>query len=302
VKNLPNGEIELSVDDSHWLEVQSGRVHYRIAGIPSEDFPDLPSSEDVEFFTIEAPVLSRLIEQSHFAISPDEARPHLNGALFEGEGKTLRMVATDGHRLCRAEHNVEQGKGLFGFSMLLPLKAIHELRRLLDEGATEVEVGASGPNAFFRRHVDDGSGQGPEAELTMSVKLVKGRFPPYEKVIPSTTDKEVVLARVPFLEALRRASLISREKIFGVRLTFNEGQLTVASDNPDVGEASEEVDAAYEGPELTVGFNARYLVDVLSALATDEVRVGLGGSTDACVLTPGDGEEGFLGVVMPMRL
>lgn len=300
VRNLPEGEVRLSVDQSQWLEVRAGRVQYRIAGIPAEDFPELPSSEEVEFFTLETEMLGRLIEQTYFAISPDEARPHLNGALFEGEGKTLRMVATDGHRLSLVEHNVEQGKGLFGFSMLLPLKAIQELKKLLDEGAGEIEVGAAGANAFFRRHLP-GLSEGVETEVTMSVKLVEARFPPYDKVIPQSSVHQVLVARVPFLEALRRATLISRDKMVAVRLTFAEGGLTVAADNPDVGEAREEIDARYDGDELVVGFNGRYVMDVLSALSCDEVQIELSGPSDACVLRPAGG-GGFLGVIMPMRL
>lgn len=300
VRNLPPEDVHLSVDENQWLRVQCGRVNYRIAGIPAEDFPGLPSSEEVEFFCIDAQLLSRVIEQTYFAVSPDEGRPHLNGALFEGEGTKLRMVATDGHRLAMIEVPVETEKGSFGFSMVVPLKAIQELRRLLDEGAGDVEVGAAGPNAFFRRHLA-GVGEGVETEITMSVKLVDARFPPYEKVIPNSSEKQVIVERVPLLEALRRASLISRDKAAALRLMFEENKVTVASDNPDVGEASEELDAQYTGEELVMGFNGRYIMDTLAALDCDVLALELNGPTDACVIKPAE-EEGFLGVVMPMRL
>jgi DNA polymerase-3 subunit beta len=166
VRNLPKGEVQLAVDENQWLEVRCGRVRYRIAGIPSEDFPELPSSDDVAFFCLDAELLSSLIEQTHFAVSPDEGRPHLNGALFQGEGSTIRMVATDGHRLSMV--NLEVEKGDFNFSMLVPLKAIQELRRLIDEGPGDIEVGAAGPNAFFRRHLA-GAGEGVETEVIVSV-------------------------------------------------------------------------------------------------------------------------------------
>ncbi len=300
VRNLPDGEVHISVDENQWLEVRSGRVQYRIAGIPSEDFPDLPSPEDVDFFSLERAVLSKLIEQTMFAVSPDEGRPHLNGALFEGEGKVLRMVGTDGHRLSMSEHTVEQGAGLYSFNMLVPLKAIQELRKLLDEGEGPVEVGASGPNAFFRRHLP-GEEEGVETEMTMSVKLVEARFPPYEKVIPASSKRQVNIERLAFLEALRRASLISRDKTVAIKMTFNEGKMVITSDNPDVGEAREEIDAEYEGEELTVGFNGRYIMDVLGSLGTPKIELSLSGTSDACVIKPFE-EGGYLGVVMPMRL
>jgi DNA polymerase III subunit beta len=300
VRNLPQGEVSLSVDENHWHEVRCGRVHYRIAGIPAEDFPELPAAEEVSFFCLDAELLARLIEMTHYAVSPDEGRPHLNGALFQGEGSMLRMVATDGHRLSMVEHQLEGDAEQFDFSMLVPLKAIQELRRLLDEGAGDIEVGASGPNAFFRRHLA-GVGEGVETEVIMSVKLVEARFPPYEKVVPKSSEREVYIRRQGLVEALRRAALISRDKSAAIRLAFNDGKITVASDNPDVGEASEELDAEYQGEELVMGFNGRYLMDCVGALDGEGVILALNGSTDACVVKPGDG-EGYVGVVMPMRL
>lgn len=300
VRNLPEGEMELRVDENQWLHVRSGRVQYRIAGIPAEDFPELPSAEEVGFFSMGRETLGMLMERTYYAVSADEARPHLNSALFEGEGKTLRMVATDGHRLSMAEHEVEQGKGLFGFSMLVPLKGIQEVRKLLEEGPGEIEVGVSGTNAFFRRHLA-GAGDGTESEVTMSVKLVEARFPPYDKVIPQGVQRRIVVSRQGFVEALRRASLISREKMVAVRLTFGSGKLVVTSDNPEVGEAKEEMDIEDSGADVTIGFNGRYLVDVLSALGSQDVEIGIGGASDACVVKP-VGSEGFLAVVMPMRL
>jgi DNA polymerase-3 subunit beta len=300
VRNLPNGEVHLVVDQNQWLEVRCGRVRYRIAGIPAEDFPELPSSEDVEFFCLDAVMLGRMIERTAFAVSPDEGRPHLNGALFEGGDRKLLMVATDGHRLSLVDQVVERDGGIASFSMLVPLKAIHELRRMLEEGPGDVEIGAYGPNAFFRRHLA-GAGEGVETEVTMNVKLVDARFPPYQKVIPASSQYSIAVDRTALLEALRRTALISHDKSVALRIIFRGNGLTVTSDNPDVGEAREEVDAQYDGNEQTMGFNGRYLMDVLSALDCDAVRLAISGPTDACVITPVEG-DGYLGVVMPMRL
>ncbi len=300
VKNLPKGEVSLSVDQNQWLEVVCGRVRYRIAGIPAEDFPDLPSADEVEFFHLDAELLAGMIEKTYFAVSPDEGRPHLNGALFEGDGKNLRMVATDGHRLSLVDQELEDKKSISSFSMLVPLKAIQELRRLLDEGKGDIEIGASGPNAFFRRRLA-GVGEGVETEITMNVKLVDARFPPYQKVIPSVTQRQVRIDRLTFLEALRRTSLISRDKSVALRVIFETNKLTITSDNPDIGEAREEIDAEHEGEDLAMGFNGRYLIDVLGALESDEVELSISGPTDACVIKAVE-NEGYLGVVMPMRL
>jgi DNA polymerase-3 subunit beta len=299
VRNLPDGDVLLTVDENLWLHVRSGRVHYRIAGIPAEDFPALPAAEEVEFVCFDASLLGRMIEQSYFAVSPDESRPHLNGALFEGHERMLRMVGTDGHRLSLSEREVETP--IFDFNLLVPLRAIQELRRLLDEGGGDVEFGAGGPFAFFRRHLAGATEEGGETEVTMSVKLVDGRFPPYDKVIPAHTDRRVLVDRLCLLEALRRATLIGREKTLSVQLCFTDGRLTVRSDNPDVGEASEELDVQYEGGELVLGFNGRYVMDALQALDGDAVELSLNGPSDACVIRGVD-EPGFLSVVMPMRI
>jgi DNA polymerase-3 subunit beta len=140
-----------------------------------------------------------------------------------------------------------------------------------------------------------------ETEITMSVKLVDARFPPYEKVIPKASERQVVVTRLPLLEALRRASLISRDKTAALRLHFGADKLTVASDNPDVGEASEEIDIQHQGEELVMGFNGRYIVDTLQSLDAESIVLELNGATDACVIKPFE-DPGYVGVVMPMRL
>jgi DNA polymerase-3 subunit beta len=233
-------------------------------------------------------------------MSHDDTRPHLAGTLFEGDGKMVRMVTTDGHRLSKAEHKIT-GKGpMMNFTMLVPHKGISELKRLLDDvkgskGKGDepftIGVATAGGNAFFLR--DD---------LCLNVKLADENFPPYDKVIPTKQSRTVIAARGPLVEALRRISLVANDKSGGVQLTIEPGVLRLQSQNPEVGEGSEEVDVDYAGDELRIGFNARYLLDALSALTHDEIAIELSGERDPGVLKPVGDNSDFIGVIMPMRI
>jgi len=303
VKNLPDGEVSWTLSDSHAVELSCGKVRYRIPAMPGEDFPPLPNAGDAEFDELDASVLADLIALTQYSMSHDDTRPHLAGTLFEGDGKVIRMVTTDGHRLSKAERKTT-GKGakskMMSFSMLVPHKGISELKRLLDEvkaakgkGDAQATIGiaTAGGNAFFQRE-----------DLSLSVKLADEHFPPYDKVIPSKQSRTVIAARGPLVEALRRISLVANDKSGGVQLMIEPGTLRLQSQNPDVGEGSEDVDVDYAGEGLRIGFNARYLLDALGALPYDEIALELSGERDPGVLKPVGNESEFIGVIMPMRI
>ena len=302
VKNLPEGDVQWTVGPNHAAEIRSGKVRFRIPGMPGDDFPPLPAPQNVEFSSIEVDLLADLIGKTSYSMSTDDTRPHLAGALFEGEGRVVRMVTTDGHRLSKCEHRLRDSSPMVNFSMLVPNKGINELKRLLedakadkpakgeDAGPVTVGVATLGGNAFFRRE-----------GVQLSVKLADEQFPPYAKVIPQNQDKRVVVSRASLVEAMKRISLVSSDKSGGVRLMLQPGSLRVVSENPDVGEGSEEVDVDYAGEPLTIGFNARYVQDVLGALGDDEVALEFSGELDPGVIKPATDED-FVGVVMPMRI
>lgn len=300
VKNLPEGEVSLSVVGNHAVEIRSGKVRFKIPGMPGQDFPSLPSPGNAEFATLDADEVGRLCALTHYSMSSDETRPHLAGALFEGDGKAVRMVTTDGHRLSKAEYKRGEGKKLLNFSMLVPGKGIVELRKLIDEAKQSrekgddkpatIDIGTAGGNAFFRR--DD---------VVLSVKLVDEQFPPYSKVIPSAQNRKVNLGRMQLTESLRRIALVASDKSGAVRFNIEPGTLRITSENPDVGEGSEELSVDYAGEPIEIGFNAKYVLDVLGALVEDEVRLELGGQLDPGVIKP-VGATDFVGVIMPMRI
>lgn len=298
VKNLPDGEVQWTVGPNHAAEIRCGKVKYKIPGMPGDDFPPLPSAGRAEFVELDAEILGKLIQRTHFSMSSDDTRPHLAGALFEGDGKLVRMVTTDGHRLSKAEERLEEG--MLNFQMLVPNKGIGELRKLIedakgdrakgDETPVRIGIATSGGNAFFRRE-----------GVQLSVKLADEQFPPYAKVIPQRQSRRVVAARGALVDSLKRISLVSSDKSGGVRFAVQEGLLRIVSENPDVGEGSEELDVDYAGDPVTIGFNARYVLDVLNALDDDEVVLELSGELDPGVIKPAT-DSSFVGVVMPMRI
>ena len=303
VKNLPEGEVSWKLSDSHAVELRCGKVRYRIPAMPGEDFPPLPNPGDADVAHLGAGVLADLISLTQYSMSHDDTRPHLAGTLFEGDGKVVRMVTTDGHRLSKAEHKTGGKGSMMNFSMLVPHKGISELKRLLDDvkagkgkgkgedAVATIGIATAGGNAFFVRE-----------DLCLSVRLADENFPPYNKVIPSKQSRTVIAARGPLVEALKRISLVANDKSGGVQLMIEPGLLRLQSQNPEVGEGSEEVDVDYAGDELKIGFNARYLLDALSALPHDEIAIELSGERDPGVLKPvGDNSE-FIGVIMPMRI
>ena len=299
VKALPEGEIQWTVGESQAAEIRCGKVRYKIPGMPGEDFPPLPNPGKADFAELDAEVLGELIQHTSYSMSSDDTRPHLAGALFEGDGKLVRMVTTDGHRLSKAEAKLEKGS-MLNFSMLVPNKGIAELKRLIedakadkgkDDGTLTVGVATTGGNAFFRRE-----------GILLSVKLADEQFPPYGKVIPQQQQRRMVVGKSQLLEALKRISLVASDKSGGVRLHLEPGLLRITSENPDVGEGSEELEVDYAGDPLVIGFNARYLLDALGSLSSEQVALETSGELDPGVVRPVSETIDYIGVIMPMRI
>lgn len=295
IKMMPDGPVTLTSDakGQTTIKAKGSARRYTLRGMPGEDFPPMPRDESTATpLSIPAATLVSLIARVHYAISTDETRAHLNSALFECDGSSMRMVSTDGHRLSKAD---AASNGAGKSTMLIPAKAIQELRRMCEElgggpdEAANVTITQSGSSAFFR-----GGG------LTFSVKLVDAQFPPYQQVIPKTSEKVATVPRVAFAEALKAVSVASAEKTGGVKFVLTKGKLAISAESATGGDGADELPVEYSGASITTGFNAKYMLDVLGCLASDDVTLGLGGELDPCVVKP-CGDETFLAVIMPMR-
>jgi len=289
VKGLPGEEIHLTRSETQRVEIRAGKVEFRLLGLPDRDFPRLPDHREVKLSAVEASDLTDMIGKTVFAASSDETRPHLCAVLFEVAKGRARMVATDGHRLAKIEREWKSQVSITP-PILVPRRGIVEIQRHLEGITGSVELGVHQAHLFVRT---DGA--------VLSVKLADAAFPPYEQVVPSGNDKVAILPRLALLEALRRVSLVASDRTWGVKFELAPAQLRLASDNPDLGDASETVDAEYSGAALTIGFNARYLIDLLSAMSVEKVRAELAGELDAALLRPNSNED-YVGVVMPMRI
>ena len=242
-------------------------------------------------------VLLDMIERTFFAVSTDETRYNLNGVFFEPAAGNLRLVATDGHRLSLSERPIT---GTFGLKrgVILPKKGLQELKKLLSEATEsgeekpEAKLGFLDNSAIFRR---------PGVVLVM--RLIEGLFPDYKQVIPKAGEKVVKLGRARFGETLRRISLLSSDKAHAVKLDLSKGVLRVLSQNPDLGDAKEDVPVEYEGEPLKIGFNARYLTEVLAVIQSGDVQLELADDLSPGVLRGAEeADQGFTAVVMPMRI
>jgi len=298
VKALPEKDVVLKRAQNNWLELRSGAAEFKIVGLPAEDFPALPRFDKVQLVKVEPRSLLEMIELTAFAASTDETRYNLNGVFFEPTAGALRTVATDGHRLSLAERALE-GDFHLKKGVILPRKGLAEMKKLLTDGdEAETRLGFVENSAIMQR---------PTVKLVM--RLIEGVFPDYRQVIPKAGEKSFQVGRERLLDTLRRISLLSTDKAHAVKLELGPGQLRVLSSNPDLGEGREEVPVAYQGDALKIGFNARYLMDVLQALATlepvaaQDVVVELSDDLSPGVVKPG-GESAtqFTAVVMPMRI
>ena len=301
VKMMPEGLLTIATNEGSGATIRaaSSARRYTLHGIPGDEFPAIPepdSSAPVLSLGVEA--LATLIARTHFSISTDDTRLHLNSALFEWDGNRVRMVTTDGHRLSKMEVTAP-GKQASA-TMLISLKGIQELRRLADEARAEakgdagenlaIELIQSGANAFFRL-----------PGLLFSVKLVDAQFPPYQQVIPRNVERTVVAPRAALTDALRAVSIAASDRTGGVKLTLSRGTMRFSSESPDSGEGFDEVAVDYDGVDITIGFNARYFLDVLGSLDEERVEIGIGGELDPVVIRP-HGSSDYLAVIMPMRI
>lgn len=290
VKNLPESVVLLKKTGNNRVEISSGTAEFRIVGQSAEEFPALPKVDDIPFVEIEAGTVLEMIEKTQYAISTDETRYNLNGVYFDPTETGVRMVATDGHRLTMIEKPIT---GAFGLKkgIIIPRKGLMELRRLLaEETQSPGELGFSDSSGVFRR-------QG----LVMVMRLIDGQFPDYMQVIPAEADRIISLPRARFLETLRRVALISADRMSAVKLELSKNQLRVTSQNPDLGDAKEDLVIDYPGEALRVGFNAKYMQDVLTAIDTDQVNIELADELSPGVVRPAD-EKSYVAVIMPMRI
>ncbi len=290
VRALPDGSRITVTQTGDKVSLQAGRSRFTLATLPANDFPSVDEVEASERVTVPEAALKELIERTSFAMAQQDVRYYLNGLLFDLRDSALRCVATDGHRLALCESGLETGGSLTKRQIIVPRKGVTELQRLLEGGerVLELEVGRS----HIRVKRDD---------VTFTSKLIDGRFPDYEAVIPIGADIEVKLYREVLRAALQRAAILSNEKYRGVRVELSPGQLKISAHNPEQEEAQEEIEADTKVDGLAIGFNVNYLLDALSALRDEHIVIQLRDANSSALVREASSERSRH-VVMPLRL
>ncbi|HEX7817721.1 DNA polymerase III subunit beta [Dyella sp.] len=289
VRALPDGaNIDVKLNGDR-IALNAGRSRFTLATLPATEFPTIDEIELVERVSLPEEVLRDLMEHTAFAMANQDVRYYLNGMLLDLQEHTLRCVATDGHRLALKETQLESSVSARR-QIIIPRKGVNELVGLFETGDGEVEL------EFGRNHLRVRRG-----DVVFTSKLIDGRFPDYEAVIPLGADKKAVLDREVLRSALQRAAILSNEKYRGVKLELSPGKLRIVAHNPEQEEAVEELEADTQVSDLAVGFNVGYLLDALSALNGDKARLNLRDAQSSCLVQEDENDQ-TRHVIMPLRL
>lgn len=289
VRELPSGELQIEEIKNNWVEITTSSAAFKLAGLPGEDFPVVPEVSTDNLFEIESDLLDNMISKTIYCVSGDELRRNLSGIYFEkSDGNKLRLVATDGHRLSYVENELENDVVLQD-NVLVPRKAVSELRRLLKYGEN-IKIGCE-KNFFITM----------TKGIVLFSRLIDADFPDYNQVVPKSTKNKITLNRDQLLSALKRVSILSSEKTRSIKLSLSKDSLLLTSASPDVGEARESLPLNYNGGDLEIGFNARYLLDILETIDEEDINLEITDELSPTVLTP-MGRSDYMCVVMPMRV
>ena len=299
LKEIREPEVELTVTENNWATIQAGKSQFKVVGLPSTDYPAMPVIEREGLTPLASAGLLELIRKTLFAVGDNDARYILNGLLVTltvtEKKTTLRLVGTDGHRLAVSEQDVGSSSSKEApreMKAIIPKKAAQEMRRLLEEGDGEPLIGFTKNLMIFRK-----------SGLLLTSRLMEGNYPNYQQVIPKDREpeKRLTIARAELEGALRRVAVLSRDKTNAVKLTLGPNRVTLFSSNPDFGEATEDLAARYAGEPLTTGFNARYVLDVLTVMDSESVLLQMDSPLSPCLIREPN-NAGFTCVVMPIKV
>jgi DNA polymerase-3 subunit beta len=290
-KELPPSPVKIATSGEQRVTLDCGRSHFKILGLPKDEFPNFPTVKFDASWRIKSGDLQKLISHTAFAVSNEESRPILNGVLWELRPDNMRMVATNGHRLAKMDVPISSA-GAPSSDMIVPPKALEQIRRLFPQDE-ELEIARGENHLGFRSPF-----------TAVYTRLIEGPYPNYDQVIPRDNNRIAIADRQSLISALRRMSVIASDQTHRIRLSFNSAMLRFSVQTPDLGEATDEMAVRYNGDQLDIGFNATYLLEILRYIPTDEVKLTFRAPERAATLEPeGWSEPGaYLCLVMPLRL
>lgn len=288
-RSLPEGsKINIQVDESKVL-LKAGKSKFNLQTLPTKDYPLMVNEEEnVKEFTVSQDQLKSTLKQVDFSMAQQDIRYYLNGLLFEVDGNKFNIVGTDGHRLSFTSIKLHETKEKT--QIIVPRKTILELIKLLDESKEKVNIKLSKNQATFTFN-----------NISLITKVIDGKFPDYNRVIPLGHENHFEIERTQLLSSMQRASILSNEKYRGIRMVIEEKQLKLISNNSEQEQAEEEIEIKYTGPDIDIGFNVTYLIDVLTNIQSDKLRFAFKDSSSSCLITIPNNED-YKYVVMPMRI
>lgn len=290
VKNLPGPTVSLKKLDNHYVEVHSGRAQFRIVGMAADEYPKIPDMAADKMVAMDPAVLKEMIDKTLYSVSTDETRYVLNGVFLEPGTDVLNVVSTDGHRLSLCNRKVPGIQEGLNRSVIMPRKGLTELRRMLEDGDGDLQLGFRESHAVARR-----------GNVSLVMRLIEGRFPDYRQVVPAASERKVTLSRPVLQETLKRVSLLSTDRSNSVRIELQKDLMRVSSQNPDLGEATEDIPVDYAGDDLKIGFNAKYLQDAVNAVGSENITLEFNDELSPGLCHAAD-DRTYVCVVMPMRI
>src|SRR6185503_1910346 len=290
-KELSPSPVRIATSGEQRITIDCGRSHFKLLGLPRDEFPNFPTVKFDSSWRIKSGDLQKLIQHTSFAVSNEESRPILNGVLWELKPETMRMVATNGHRLAKMEVPIKSS-GAPAADLIVPPKALEQIRRLFPADE-ELEIARGENHLGFRSPF-----------TAVYTRLIEGPYPNYDQVIPRDNDRVAVADKIALPSALKRMSVIASDQTHRIRLSFNSGILRFSVQTPDLGEATDELAVRYAGDQLDIGFNASYLLEILRYIPTDEVKLTFKAPERAATVEPEGWSDPatYLCLVMPLRL
>ena len=290
-RELPPSPVKIAAAGEQRVTLDCGRSHFKILGLPKDEFPSFPAVRFNESWRVRSGELQKLISHTSFAVSTEESRPILNGVLWELRPEMMRMVATNGHRLAKMELPIKTAAAPSS-DLIVPPKALEQVRRLFPEDE-ELEIARGENHLGFRSPF-----------TSVFTRLIEGPYPPYDQVIPRDNNRIAIADRTALMSALRRMSVIASDQTHRIRLSFNSALVRFSVQTPDLGEATDELPIRFTGDPLDIGFNANYLLEILRYIPTEEVKLTFKAPERAATLEPEGWTDpaSYLCLVMPLRL
>ncbi len=297
VKELADGSIALTKKKNNWIEIKQNKSVFNIVGIGAEEYPIFPTFKTTDFIKVDAKVISEMIERTIYSVSNDETRYHLNGVYFEKRkenGKIcFRMVATDGHRLSLVEREISadvQEISIPSAGVIIPRKGLTEIKKIIDSLEGTIEMAFEGSQLIIKNN-----------NTVLMVRLIEGKYPNYQQLIPQKAMRTANIDREIFLGSIRRVSLLANHKSKGVTISLTKDKMEITSNNPELGDAKEEIDVNYSGEDMKIGFNAKYILDILNSFDDQNLDLELDGQLSPGLIRP-ENDRQYTCVVMPMRI